>query len=75
MEPFDLKELWLSLSNSTREKIATEAGTTNDYVRMHLVYRKKMPRKDMLKRLVKSMNSNGVSVTESSLLLWFFDAA
>lgn len=71
MEQFDLKQTWLSLSKSMRHKIASEAGTTAHYMVTHVIRKTREPSINFIKRLSKSMNSNGVGVDKKELTMWF----
>ncbi|GKX40308.1 hypothetical protein [Pectobacterium versatile] len=75
MTQFDFKKTWQSLSKDVKLAIANDAGTTYQYIRLGLVYRNKKPRPNFIKRLCKSMNKNGVPVTETEMMGWFYELA
>lgn len=47
----DFKSWWQKLTDSEQERIAHAAVTTPGYVRTHLIYRRKRPSVDLMKRL------------------------
>lgn len=60
----ELKNYWESLSKKQREEYATRAGTTYDYMRVHVIPGKKIPRKHLLEQLAPASN-NEVSTIEA----------
>ncbi|WP_225182139.1 hypothetical protein [Pectobacterium aroidearum] len=74
MESFDLKKTWLGLPKSMRQKIAYESGTTPHYMMTHVIQRSRLPKVLFFKKLSSSMSFNGISVTESQLAAWFYNA-
>lgn len=47
----DFKSWWQARSDSEQEQIARAAGTTVGYIRTHLIYRRKRPTVELMKRL------------------------
>jgi len=69
-QPFDFAAYLDRLSEEELENYATRSGTSVGYLGVHLKYRRKMPRKDLIVAL--AMESNG-EFSSQDLLLWFYD--
>ncbi len=59
----DFKAYYRSLDRSEREAYAVRAGTTVGYLENHLVYARKMPRRDLIERLANA-TEGAVSLDE-----------
>lgn len=69
----DLRTYFKSLPPDQQEAFATEAGTTANYIRCHLVCEppRKIPRQKLLEGLVRA--SNGV-LSREELIAYFYAA-
>ena len=67
---FNFQEYILNLSQQQLEEFATEAGTTVNYLKRHLIYRKKTPRHDAIKLMVKA--SNG-AFSKTQFIHWLYE--
>lgn len=57
MKP-NFKDFFLSLSERDQVEYAERAKTTANYIRTHLITRYKIPRKDLMQRLVDASNGS-----------------
>lgn len=72
MERFDFRRWWLGLPADERERFAREAGTTPEYVRIHLIAplaRRKTPRRELMDAMVRA---GAGRFSREDLLSWFF---
>lgn len=54
MAALDFKVWYLSLPRDERRAYALAAGTSVGYLSVHLIYRRKLPRPELLKRLAEA---------------------
>lgn len=67
----DLKELFQSLDGPGRKRFAETAGTTVDYLSVHLIYGRKMPRRTLLQGLARAADEAGNPMTMAELVEFF----
>lgn len=75
MRTFDLKKFWQSLSSAEKVKLAADAGTTTNYIKVHLVYGRRTPTKSLMERLYLACKERDPEVTKEALIGFFYEAA
>jgi hypothetical protein len=70
--PQDLRTFYRGLPSALKRKFAEEAGTTTSYMEAHLVYARKLPRKDTFDRLWKACDAFGAKFSREDLLTFFY---
>lgn len=75
MGTFDFKKFWQSLSSAEKVKLATDAGTTTNYIKVHLVYCRRTPNKSLMERLYLACKQHDPQVTKEALIGFFYEAA
>jgi hypothetical protein len=65
----DFKEFYSSLSVKEREKYAQDADTSCEYIRIHLVTKKKIPRPELMQKLADASKGK---LTLSDILEFFY---
>jgi hypothetical protein len=65
----DFKTYYNSLTDSERTEFAKLASTTTEYIRIHLITKNKIPRKQLMQDLV---NASAGKLTIESLLNFFY---
>jgi hypothetical protein len=65
----DFREWFLSLPENERERYALRAGTTPGYVRVHLIGRRKVPRRVLMEGLAEASDGR---FTVPDLLKFFY---
>jgi hypothetical protein len=68
----DFKSFFQSLSETDRKAFAETAGTTVAYIRTHLVYGRKIPKKTTLNGLMAALGKFNSKITREELLNFFF---
>ncbi|MFJ3048569.1 hypothetical protein ACIPEN_22270 [Herbaspirillum chlorophenolicum] len=69
----DFKSFYSSLSASDKAKFAECAGTTKGYISVHLVYARRMPRKDKMEQLFTACQKFGAKFDKSALIAFFYE--
>ncbi|EFM0018064.1 hypothetical protein DI17_003911 [Escherichia coli] len=72
-EKFDFKKHWLHLTPDEREAFADDAGTTSNYIKSHLIGRRKMPTKKLMDRLFKACKSRQWVKTKPEMVVFFYE--
>lgn len=67
---FDFQQYILNLSQQKLEEFATEAGTTVNYLKRHLIYKKKTPRPDAIELMVKASNGD---FSKAQFIQWLYE--
>ena len=65
----DFKTYFFSLPDAERTEFANAANTTSEYIRIHLVTKNKIPRKQLIQDLADASKGN---LTTASLLDFFY---
>ncbi|WAL81503.1 hypothetical protein OYT13_16825 [Pandoraea sp. XJJ-1] len=68
----DFKAFYRSLSATDKRRFAQEAGTTTDYIETHLVYARKVPRKQSMDRLFDACKNHGAKFDKAGLIAFFY---
>lgn len=71
----DLREFFLALGPEQREAFAFKAGTTVNYLLMHVITRRKTPRPDLINGLVGALAQFGAPITRTDLIVWLHEPA
>lgn len=69
----DFKSFYSSLSASDKTKFAERAGTTKGYISVHLVYARRMPRKEKMDRLHQACTEFGATFDKQALIAFFYE--
>lgn len=67
----DFATFFLRLPVAERERLASRAGTTETYVRSHLLAGRRLPRRKLLRDLVEAAAEFGGKFTEQELMACF----
>lgn len=67
---FDFKSYIAKLSAEQLGNFATESGTTVNYIKLHLIYKKKLPRPEMIDALVKASQGD---FSKYQFIAWLYD--
>ena len=69
----DLKRLYLDqLDDAQRARFCSLAQTSDAYMRVHLVHRRRIPRPPLMNRLLTACQHFDPAVTRDQLLSWFY---
>lgn len=68
----NLRTFYRGLPVALKRKFAEEAGTTTSYMESHLVYARKLPRKETFDRLWKACDAFGAEFSREDLLTFFY---
>lgn len=71
---FDLRRLYLSLDVASQERFCAAAETTDNYVRVHLLYATRVPRKRLMESLVKACQQVDPAITTEQVVMFFHRA-
>lgn len=75
MEAFDFKEFWQGLSSAEKKQLADEAETTKKYIVTHLVYKRRVPSRNLMNNLHKACVSINPEISKDQLVSFFYSAA
>lgn len=67
------KTFYRSLTPERQKEFASEAKTTTGYIEAHLVYARKVPRKDSMDSLWLACEKFGAQFDKNALLAFFFN--
>ena len=70
----NLKALYLTrLSDEQRQQFCALAETSDAYMRVHLVHRRRIPRPALMTRLATACQQFDPTITRYALLAWFYE--
>jgi len=69
----DFKSFYRSLATEDKAKFAACAGTSKEYIEVHLVYARRMPRKDKMDALHAACLKFGAKFTKQALIAFFYE--
>lgn len=72
MNEFNFKKFWLSLSFEERKTLANEAGTTANYIMMHVQRREKIPERVLMCRLFEACERRNPGLEKAQFLAFFY---
>jgi hypothetical protein len=72
IEQPNLRALYLALTETEQERFARLAGTTTGYIRAHLIYGRKVPRRALLDGLVTACAAMRWKLSRADLLAFFY---
>lgn len=67
---FNFRNYVSNLSPCALESFAIESGTTSNYIKNHLIYKKKIPRPEMIDALVCAAKGD---FCKSQFIAWLYD--
>lgn len=67
---FDFFKYISEMSDEKLNEFAQQSGTTSNYIKRHLIYKKKIPRPEMIDALVRA--SDG-SFSKHDFISWIYD--
>lgn len=67
---FNFNEYVLQMSDERLVEFASKSGTTPNYVKRHLIYKKKIPRPEMIDALVIASNGD---FSKHDFVSWLYD--
>jgi hypothetical protein len=71
----DFKAFFQALTDEQKAEFAAEAITTVSYIKTHLIYSRKVPKKKLLDGLVRACEKQNSGITRADLLAFFYPAA
>lgn len=75
MSQFDFKKFWQGLSSDERKRLADDAGTTVNYIKVHLVYSRRMPNRDLMNSLYQACLAHEPELAKESFIGFFYENA
>lgn len=75
MSQFDFKKFWQALSTDERKRLAEDAGTTTNYIKVHLIYSRRMPNKDLMNSLYEACRVHDPELSKESFIGFFYASA
>ena len=66
---FDFKKFYQSLDTVGKDSFAKNAGTSADYIRVHLIHKTRMPGKSLMRNLA---NASGGKFTYADMVDFFY---
>jgi hypothetical protein len=73
MRQFDFKNFWQSLSTAERKQLADDAGTTVNYIKVHLVYGRRTPTKRLMDGLFQACRKHDAHLTREQVIGFFYE--
>lgn len=76
MRMADFRDQYLALDQKRRKRFARLAKTTTGYIRTHLIApptRRRIPRPDLIDRMVKAGQLVGMPISKQRLLAYFYE--
>lgn len=67
---FNFNEYVLQMSEECLADFANKSGTTPNYIKRHLIYKKKIPRPEMIDALVLASNGD---FSKHDFVSWLYD--
>lgn len=67
---FSFNEYVLQMSEERLADFASKSGTTPNYIKRHLIYKKKIPRPEMIDALVIASNGD---FSKHAFITWLYD--
>lgn len=67
---FNFNEYVLQMSDERLAEFASSSGTTPNYIKRHLIYKKKIPRPEMIDALVFASNND---FSKHDFISWLYD--
>lgn len=67
---FNFNEYVLQMSDERLAEFASGSGTTPNYIKRHLIYKKKIPRPEMIDALVFASNDD---FSKHDFVSWLYD--
>lgn len=67
----DLKAIYRGLSTEQQHCFLGVAGTTDAYMTVHLIHRRRVPRPDLMRRIAEACRAVGHQVSDSDVVLFF----
>lgn len=70
----DLKQIYRDLSPEEQARFLDVAGTTDAYMTVHLIHRRRVPRPVLMRRLAEACRAVGHPVADTDVVLFFHGA-